>query len=45
MLDGSLEEKILEDIYKCRLFLIIGLGSVFYNWMDELEVWGYFFVG
>lgn len=26
-------------------FLIIGPGSVLYNWMDELETWGYFTVG
>ncbi|XP_060073499.1 DNA excision repair protein ERCC-6-like 2 [Ylistrum balloti] len=26
-------------------FLIIGPGSVLYNWLDELEVWGYFTVG
>ncbi|XP_069126621.1 DNA excision repair protein ERCC-6-like 2 isoform X2 [Argopecten irradians] len=26
-------------------FLIIGPGSVLYNWLDELESWGYFTVG
>ncbi|KAK6180078.1 hypothetical protein SNE40_012292 [Patella caerulea] len=26
-------------------FLIIGPGSVLYNWLDELETWGYFSVG
>ncbi|XP_076093658.1 uncharacterized protein LOC143064602 isoform X2 [Mytilus galloprovincialis] len=26
-------------------FLIIGPGSVLYNWMDELDTWGYFTVG
>ncbi|XP_061181749.1 DNA excision repair protein ERCC-6-like 2 [Saccostrea echinata] len=46
MSDDSLEEKLEEDtIYRCRPFLIIGPGSVLYNWMDELEVWGYFTVG
>ena len=34
-----------EDNYQIDPFLIIGPGSVLYNWMDELETWGYFTVG
>ncbi|XP_062592723.1 LOW QUALITY PROTEIN: DNA excision repair protein ERCC-6-like 2 [Saccostrea cucullata] len=46
MSDNSLEDKLDEDTtYRCRPFLIIGPGSVLYNWMDELEAWGYFTVG
>ncbi|KAJ8306294.1 hypothetical protein KUTeg_016839 [Tegillarca granosa] len=39
--------KLLED-YKDVIsspFLIIGPGSLLYNWMDEFEAWGYFTVG
>lgn len=45
MSDGSLEENIEGESYCCGPFLIIGPGSVLYNWMDELEAWGYFSVG
>jgi len=34
-----------EDSVTKDPFLIIGPGSVLYNWMDELETWGYFTVG
>ena len=27
------------------VFLIVSPTSVLYNWLDELEVWGYFKVG
>lgn len=30
---------------KHKTFLIIGPGCVLYNWLDELEAWGYFTVG
>ncbi|KAK3092117.1 hypothetical protein FSP39_025371, partial [Pinctada imbricata] len=33
------------DKYPTQPFLIIGPGSVLYNWLDELETWGYFNVG
>ena len=29
---------------KCGPFLIIGPGSVLYNWLEELETWAYFTV-
>ncbi|XP_052090388.1 DNA excision repair protein ERCC-6-like 2 [Mytilus californianus] len=40
-------KKNLEDDETAPMdpFLIIGPGSVLYNWMDELETWGYFTVG
>ncbi|XP_056020257.1 DNA excision repair protein ERCC-6-like 2 isoform X3 [Ostrea edulis] len=44
-MSDSLEEKMEEDAYKCQPFLVIGPGSVLYNWMDEFEAWGYFRVG
>ena len=28
-----------------KVFLIIGPASVLYNWIDELETWGYFSTG
>ncbi|XP_064606212.1 DNA excision repair protein ERCC-6-like 2 [Liolophura sinensis] len=32
----------LDDPAIRKPFLIIGPGSVLYNWLDELETWGYF---
>uniref|UniRef100_A0A2C9L9G4 DNA excision repair protein ERCC-6-like 2 n=1 Tax=Biomphalaria glabrata TaxID=6526 RepID=A0A2C9L9G4_BIOGL len=29
---------------KCKPFLIIGPSAVVYNWLDELNTWGYFIV-
>lgn len=37
-----LDCKYDQTIKRCEPFLVVGPASVLYNWVDELETWGYF---
>ena len=37
-------DKLVDEGRRCKPFLIVGPASVLYNWVDELETWGYFTV-
>jgi len=40
-----MSDDVDEEEMPHKTFLIIGPSSVLYNWLDELDVWGYFTAG